>query len=167
MPTYLLTITSATLTRDELMRVFRAFKSRRRRDGRGTWIYVGTCVMSATGAGGYHLHLLLWGSVHINSLNDDLAELGAGRASIKPIKPSPGIDPFANTLEVTAYVLGQEEPVFGTDNYQDNLARPKNKRALMRPQDSTLQKRKPELLIALDRAKDPAVPDDAVHRSPH
>ncbi len=149
------------------MRVFRAFKSRRRRDGRGSWIYVGNCVMSTTGDAGYHMHLLLWESMHVNSLNDDLAGLGAGKAYITKIEPSAGIGPLANVLDVTAYVLGQEESVFGRDNYLENIPRPPSKRALLMPQRKTLQERKPELLLALDRAKDPAVPDDAVYRPLH
>ena len=149
------------------MRGFRALKNRRRRDGRGTWIYVGYRVASSSGAAGYHLHLLLWESVHIISLNTDLAELGLGKAHIEKLEPLAGVDPFVNAMGAVAYVLGQEEPVFGTAKHRQNLPRPKSKRALLKPQDRTLQARKPELLLALNRAKDPTVPDDALLQPLH
>jgi hypothetical protein len=158
-PTHHLTITS-NLSRDEVLHRFGLLK-RRWATVRGyPWIYVGTCVVTADGKAGHHLHLLLWEQVFMKTFNRHLKDLGFGHAKIDQIKPRDGTDPFTAAFGITAYVLGQEEAVLGAKDHLENQRRPKGERAFLMPQRSTLAARNPKLLEARDDARNPALTDD-------
>jgi hypothetical protein len=156
-PTHHLTITSK-LGRPEFMDRFADLKKRIKRR-RGPLIYVGVAA-AGLGDGGYHAHLLLWGYQHLPPLHGDLRDLGLGWPHIERIRTRPG--PALDALTTTAYVLGQEEPVFGSRKHCENGERPRSKRRFLTPHRATLAKHHPQLLAALDAASDPTVPDEAL-----
>jgi hypothetical protein len=159
LPTHLLTVNS-TASRKEVMHAFSKLKKRILRDRGRPLMYVGTCARSSTGAGGYHLHLLLWEYKHMKALLPDLRDVGLGGAKIDPLVPNEDTTAIKNAIITAGYVFGQEEPVFGTDKHLKNLLRPKGAYSALKPQGETLAQYHPELLAALDKAKDPALPDD-------
>ena len=67
-----------------------------------------------------------------------------------------------DALATTAYVLGQEQPVFSGKKHLENAERPRSKRRFLTPQRGTLAKHHPQLFAALDVANDPTVPDEAL-----
>lgn len=142
----------------------------RSRSTRRPLIYVGSIAQS--GAGGYHAHMLLWEHLHLGMLRGHLRELRLGRPCIRhiptttfpagPLTIEDHVTSLCNLAEVgrtTAYVLGQHEPVFGSDHHRRHAARQRSKRRYLRPLAPTLETHKPELLAAVEAAKDRTVTD--------
>ena len=154
-PTHVLTIHSK-LERPEFMREFAKFKKRYRRDRYRPLIYIGK-VAAGKGGGGYHVHLLLWQSLNYNALHGYVRGLTFGPPQVEQITLSE--DPANLPLRVVAYVLGQEEPVFRSEEHARHRAHPKSAWRHIRPQRPTLERYQPKLLAALDIAESPAVPD--------
>jgi hypothetical protein len=152
-----LTLTSVSLDRDELATAWSRFRKRIARERRmpDNLVYVGVPVQS-TGAG-YHLHLLLWADyLHSATLKGHARATGFGpNLRIRRIGESP-----RDKVRTTTYVLGQCEAVFGSRHHLSNAARPKSKRAYLRPHDATLAKVAPEVLSAFHRAKAQHLSDD-------
>jgi hypothetical protein len=106
------------------------------------------------GDGGWHAHMLVWEEPYITGLIRHAVKAGLGRIDVKPIHA----DPMAALAEAV-YVLGQTESVFGTDIHERHRERPVGARRFSHSQASTLKKHHPELLHALELAKDPALTD--------
>jgi hypothetical protein len=158
-PKYHLTIDSK-LGRSSFMREFAKLKQRLAAERRTPLIYFGT-VAKGQGHGGYHGHFLLWKSLHYNTLHRHIGELELGSAHVDPITSD---NPAKTPFRVVAYVVGQEEPVFGSDEHARHEQRLKSGRSFLRPQARTLAQHRPELLTALDLAKSPAVSDVELYR---
>ena len=158
-PTHHLTITSALAERSEFLGAFAALKKRITRRRARPLIYVGT-VANGLGDAGYHAHLLLWGYQHLRILKGEARAVGLGHLHIERVRQEPY--PAIESVLATTYVLGQEQPVFGSGKYLDNKARARSKRRFLMPQRQTLAEHRPQLLAALDVAIDPTVPDDAL-----
>ena len=160
-PTHHLTLHGAGLGRKELQRAWEHLRKRlaRERPSVGLPLYIGTAVR-ASGADGWHMHLLLWNYVHAPVLHKHVRELGLGSGHIERI-PSPEIDP-GGALTRIAYVLGQEEPVFGSRHDRRHDDRVAGNHRLLKPQMATLQQRAPGIFAALQAAKDPDVTDETL-----
>jgi hypothetical protein len=149
---------NSRLERDAFMRGFAKLKQRIASERRPL-VYVGV-VARGKGDAGYHGHFLLWTSLHYNTIHKHLRELGLGRGLVKVIDyKRPEVVP---ALRVAAYVFGQEEAVFRSVQHEHHRARPKSARRFLHPQRETLRRLKPELLTALDLAKDPTLSDVAL-----
>jgi hypothetical protein len=158
-----LTLTSVSLGRDELAAAWSLFRKRIARERRmpDNLVYVGVPAQSA-GNAGYHLHLLLWGGyLHDATLRGHARQTGFGtNLRNTPIGGSP-----RDKLSTTSYVLGQCESIFGSRHHLGNAARPKGKRAYLRPHDATLAAVAPEVLSAFDRAQSKHLSDDELAQS--
>lgn len=159
-PTHHLTIDS-TLERRDFTREFAKLKQRLKRDRGRPLIYFGT-IAAGKGKGGYHGHFLVWQSLHYNTLHRHLRELDLGSAHVEPIALD--LNPAVFPLRVVAYVVGQEEAVFASDEHARHQSRLKSGRSFLHPQRTTLARYGPQLLVALDLAKTPAVSDVELYR---
>lgn len=134
------------------------FKKRmnRARNRSRPFIYLGTRA-DGLGAGGEHLHLLLWDYLWKDSLARQTRELGLGSPCIRSVTSDP-LDPIRPAWPI-AYVLGQQQPIFGTEHHHRHKPRAKYQRRLLVPQRATLAEHQPELLSALEAAKSPSISD--------
>ncbi len=155
-PTHMLTIDTKDHARGELLDVWtKRLRPRieRRRSRTTPLPYVATFPRSAT-HGGYHIHMLLWDWLLANTLHAQCAELGLGHPRIRTLNWAHGGHPGADGV---AYVLRQEQPVFGSLHHTRHMARPKYKRWLHHPQH--LKDTKPNLFRGLSAAKSASVQD--------
>lgn len=158
-PTHMLTIDSKDRSRGPMARDFRKLVKRINRARSKPFIYVATLARSETGSG-YHIHALLWEYLHVPWLGGHCKDLGLGWPHIDQIpEPGPG-DP--NTWGPVAYVLTQHGGAFGADQSRRHEPVPKGGRKLLYPQKKTLAGYSPELLSALEMAKDSCVPDETL-----
>jgi hypothetical protein len=157
-PTYFVTISTADATHEELARMFRELVPRveRRRSTRKPLIYVRSFAQGL-GNGGCHLHMLLWENPYICSYLGQSRELGLGRLDVQKIDSTP-----VDALLHACYVLGQNEPVFGTNTHEHHQELGGGKRRFGYPQTKTLEKYRPELCCVLDLAKDRSVSDETL-----
>ena len=156
-PTHHLTVTSQLLDRHEFIDAFELLRAHMMRvadQAHRPFIYLGV-VANACGKGGWHGHFLLWRSFPANSLRKHAVALGLGRQlKITLIGPT-----LLDRLYVARYVLSQHEAVFGSQHHADNHAREKHSRRYIASVEESLWKDKPELLHALQMAKNKAVTD--------
>jgi len=158
-PTNTLTIHSEDKSRREMTRSFQCIRKRFYRARKRPLIYVAT-VARANGGAGYHIHALLWSYVHAPMLGGWCKELGLGWPMLRQLDCAfPG---DLNYWAQGAYVLTQHDVAFGYRQDDRHERVPKFEHDLLHPQNRTLATHSPELLSALDMAKDPAVPDDAL-----
>ena len=127
----------------------------RRKSRLGIPLIYFTVFAQGLGAAGCHLHLLLWDYPPMPMYHGQARALGLGNVHVERITPSTP----ENVLRVVSYALGQQEPVFGTTTHRHHQPRVKHQRRWGCPQRRTLEEHKPELLSALDLAKDKAVSD--------
>lgn len=159
-PTHFLTLQTASASQKELAKSFRLLVrriTRRKSRPEVPLVYFGSFAQGY-GAAGCHLHILLWDFPYMPMYHGQVKALGLGNAHVKQITPS---NP-ENVLRVVSYTLGQQEPVFGTSRSRDHRPRAKYQRRFIHPQRKTLAEHKPELLTALDLAKDKAVSDQSL-----
>jgi hypothetical protein len=163
-PFALLTLDSASMTRDVAVSAFRRLVQRL-----NYWLHLGHplvyyAVPACSSAGlGWHIHAIVWDFLLKAVLNDHAHEVGFGLPYIKRIdRPE---EKLRGTLAAVSYVTGQAEPVFGLRVHERHVPRPAAKRGYLLPQGRTIEQSRPELLSMLDRAKDKAVTDDALLRS--
>jgi hypothetical protein len=158
-PTHHLVITTVGGSQGDLMDMFRRLVRRieRRRSSRLPLIYFGT-VAEGTYEGGFHMHLILWEYQHMPMYHGQMRALGLGVPNIEMIDP---LTPD-NVLRVVAYVLGQQESVFGTRKHLANRPRDPFKRRYIHPQLKTLERYHPELFVALSLAEDKSVSDETL-----
>jgi hypothetical protein len=156
-PSHHLTIHSRQLGRDEMANAWRCFVKRidRAREGRRL-VYLATLAKSQT-HDGYHVHALLWEFLYARIAHKHCRELGLGKPHLSRV-PSWREDSLT-ALRMTSYVLGQHEAIFGTTHHQRHAARSPNARRLLSPLPSTLAKKAPALLSALESGKDKSVSD--------
>lgn len=114
--------------------------------------YVGT-LTKALGAAGWHFHFLLWGDhVYWEPLTGHCRTVGLGYPRISSIKATP-----QDQLMCTSYVLGQNVRVFDDRHAGQDLRSEVASRgswSLLRQHESTLASIAPEVLSALQNARD-------------
>jgi hypothetical protein len=120
-------------------------------------IYVAN-VAQSKGGRAFHVHVLLWEYIHSPVLIGHCKALGLGQPKLRQLPSDPTGD--ANYWQQVVYIVGQQEPVFGSDEFKRHEERPKFARRLLYPAPSTLKQHAPDLLSALQAAKDPSVPDE-------
>jgi hypothetical protein len=153
-PTHHLVVTTAEHSREELAKAWRRFVRRiERRRGHKPLIYVGSFA-KGYGNAGWHLHLLLWDWPHLPTYLGQAREVGLGWVVVRPIKQTP-----IDALAAARYVLGQQEPVFGSRAHRRHVQRAKFERAFITPQRETLERWKPDLFVALNMAQSESVSD--------
>lgn len=159
-PTHHVTYTTEAAGYDDVAHSFRLLVRRieRHRHASGPLMYIGT-IAQGLGAGGCHLHLLLWEFPPVRVWRPQGKAVGLESVHLEPIRSGP-----TNRLAVASYVLGQHESVFGTTKHLENAQHPKGKRILLMPQASTLKKHNPKLFVALDLAKSQSVSDENLCR---
>ncbi len=165
-PSHFLTIDSRHHDRDAFVASWRRLVKRLARlrgRSRRPLIYVATIAKSKRPNGGYHLHALLWEYLHLPVLRKHVRASGLGHPDIRHV-PSPGAD-YTQVLRVTAYVLGQHEPVFGNRHSGRHYPRRQGARRYLLPQRATLRNHHPSLLAALERAESLTVTDDVLVRA--
>ena len=160
-PTHLVTVHSKDKSREEMAQLFRRLVKRinRSRGNARPLIYVAT-IAAAKGNSRHHVHALLWEYIHASTLGGYCREFGLGWPEIRQLSQEfPG---DAEYWASVSYALTQHEPAFGTDHHQRHEPIPKFGRGLLYPHCSTLAEHCPQLLSALDQAKDPAVSDESL-----
>jgi hypothetical protein len=136
----------------------------RARTSRRPLIYLGT-KPNGYGNGGEHMHLLLWDYVPVGTLLKHCRQLGIGTPRIEEIRHR---NQPALVARPIAYVLGQQEAVFGTAEHERHMPREKYRRRWLRPHRSTLADHNPELLSAIEAAESESVSDrDLILRVPY
>jgi hypothetical protein len=153
-PTNTLTIHSKDKSREEMARDFRCIVKRYERARGRPLIYVATVARAESG-NGYHAHALLWQYVHAPCLAGWCKDLGLGWPKLERLAWEILGDP--NDWAQVAYVLTQHDEAFGYTQRDRHEPIPKYARRLLYPQKRTLAKHCPDLLSALEMAKDPAV----------
>ncbi len=156
-PTHSITLTSKDLDHEGAAKAFAVWLKQinRRRSRSYPFIYFGTIARSKEGEGGAHIHLLAW-----EFLREDVGQ-GQSRVSDEatfatwPIQALCG----SSALSRSPMPVGQHESVFGSTNHRSNEPLPKNKRAHLVPQASTIAQVQPQLLSGLELAKDRSVSD--------
>jgi hypothetical protein len=162
-PTHFLTIDSS-LDRAEFGRCFAKLKKRLRRDRYQPLVYVAT-LASGLGDGGCHAHLVLWKSLCFNRLAWQVEDVGFGQCRLSPVESYE--EATGTPIRLASYVLGQHEPVFRSRHHVRHQERAKFARRFSHPQRPTLGRYHPELLAALDLAKNPAVTDQDLYARLH
>lgn len=155
-PTHAITLTSKDLDHDGAAKAFAVWLKQinRLRTRSYPFIYFGTIARSKEGEGRAHIHLLAWEFLPKTWVRD---RAGFGRGHIRYLA-DPGTLRFERFVPVT-YAVGQHESVFGSINHRSNEPLPKNKRAHLVPQASTIAQVQPQLLSGLELAKDRSVSD--------
>lgn len=153
-PTHHLILSSADLGRDELGAAWGKLRKRIVRKTKRPLVYVATPACTSRGTG-YHLHVLLWEFIWRPMVVAQAREVGFGdRPFIKQIGGTP-----LDRLTQTAYAIGQQHPVFGSEHHKANRSREKFKRTTFRSVQTTLRKHNPKLLSALRDAETGSVSD--------
>jgi hypothetical protein len=163
LPAYQLTITTVAMAQPELARAFGLLVpriERRKARKRVPLIYIGVYAMG-TGDAGAHLHLLLWERPYMPSWHGQTKALGLGNPHVERVAP---MEPL-NILRTVGYVLGQQEPVFGSRGHERHEPRLKNQRRFVQPQARTLEVHHRELFRATQLAKDQSVSDKTLFES--
>ena len=174
LPTHLLTIDSTYATPTELHAAWRRLVKRvNRQNGNRDWIYFATVSRSSCGGGGYHVHALLWNFIYLPRLLGHTRKVGLGKPQIEQLDTATRricrmLDPpctarhlrLVDAVKAAAYVIGQHEPVFGSTQHLRHVCRLRWNRRYIYPQRRTLERNLPELLAALERARDPTAADD-------
>ena len=165
-PTHTLTIHSESASRSEMARLFRRLVKRinrgliKRSPQRPVrLIYVATA-WCAQGSPRYHVHALLWNYLHAPVVIGHCKALGLGMPKLQPLQAD-GTD--VNYWTQVAYILTQHEPAFGTRHHRRHEPLSANGREFMYPQNATLRAHCPQLLSALQLAKDPTVCDETLY----
>jgi hypothetical protein len=158
-PRAMATFDSAALARSEAItsyqRLVRGLSRRGHHRRPLLYFAVPSCGIGATG---YHIHALFWSYVHWPVLHAEARRAGFGAAWIRPVT-DPIID-LRGAVSGVAYVLGQDEAVFGTTAHQRHRPLPRYKRWHLMNQKRTAQRNCSQLFDNLEMAKDKAVPDD-------
>jgi hypothetical protein len=160
-PTHHMTLTTSDMTQPELADAFDLLKlriERSRKSRNFRLVYFGVYAQGK-GDGGCHLHLLLWQWPYIPLWLGHARDLGIGRLKVKRISPSTP----DNVLRTVGYVLGQNESVFGTRKQYENEPREKHKHGFAKNHATTLEKHNPELLRAIELAKDKSLSGETLY----
>lgn len=159
-PTHFLTLQTVGANQKELAKTFPLMKKRigRRKSRPDLPVIYFSVFAQGLGAAGCHLHLLLWDYPPMPMYHGQAKALGLGNVHVERITPSTP----ENVLRVVSYALGQQEPVFGTTPHRHHQPRAKHQRRWGCQQRKTLEEHKPELLSALDLAKDKSVSDQSL-----
>lgn len=165
-PNHTLTLDSNLGSRAEVVKAFRNFVkridralARRRPRDPERLVYMAT-IATARGSNRFHVHALLWQRLHAPVVHGHARDVGFGGVMLRRLPEDLRGD--VHYWNQAAYVLGQQEPVFGTKHHERHEDRPVWGRRVLHPQASTLARHCPNLLSALQAAKDPALPDDAL-----
>lgn len=159
-PTHHLILSTVGGGRKDLGDGFRRLVRRIERRKHRSLIYFGTAA-EGFGEGGFHMHLLFWEYQDMSMYHGQTRAVGLGKPDVERIDP-PEPD---NVLRVVSYVLGQQEPVFGTRKHAANQPRKSYKRRFNNPHMKTLEQHRPELFVGLTLAKDKSLSDEALFES--
>lgn len=156
-PERFLTLDSLALSYDQAAAAFHALiKNLNRKPKVAAPIIYFACIARSTGHEGHHVHALLWTFLHQPTLIGAASELGFGKTS--HIKACPTSSP-AVRLNAVGYVLGQKESVLDSEQHLRHEPHPPRKRHFLYPQRETLATHAPQLLSALEQARDRTVTD--------
>jgi hypothetical protein len=160
-PLSFLTLDSPSMSRDEAIRAYRCFVKRynRKRSGSTPLIYYATVPRSVGGSAGHHIHALVWEYVPFPVAVGAARAVGLGGPRFSLITAEQ--DLYFGLRGVT-YVMGQQEPVFGRTHQNRHMAREKHKRAYLNSSRKVIGRHLPQLLAAIDLAKDPMVTDESL-----
>lgn len=135
------------------------YRTKRGRHGEAPLIYIATAAVTLQANGGHHMHVLVWNEhVELKVLRPRAIECGFGPPRISKIVADV-TNPCAADTQI-AYVLEQHRPIFGSTNHLANAPLAPGQQMLWTPSRKTLKLYKPELLSALDMAKDQSITDN-------
>lgn len=160
-PTHHLTLDSEDLTRSGMSEAWVKFLKRlnRKKSNPRPLMYLAHPAVK-TGARGYHLHVLLWEFLYLPMVIKAASATGFGGPHITQIPDFK--DDLRTSLHMVAYVLGQEDEVFGVGNDGRHRPRPPHKRNYLYPSRRTLAVHSPTLLSAIQQAGDRSLSDGAL-----
>jgi hypothetical protein len=152
-PTHLLTLNSADLDRQESASAWVLFRKHLERKRGRPLIYLSAPARSV-GGGGYHRHVLLWEFLYAPTLHGIARKVGFGGPDIQRIGES-----VEDKLFATVYVFGQTESVLGSAHHRRHRDRGQWAHRFSRTSDEVLKRLNPQLLSALEMARDRSVSD--------
>ena len=156
-PAHSLTLTSALACPAEANESFAKFRKRIEYEIGSPFIYFATLAKSAKGHAGWHFHIVHWnGFIHVNKIRAHA--LGSGFEKWVKVDYLPRKTALEQ-LDILAYLPRQHERVFDSHVHARHEPRRKGGRTIQKPHDKTLAKHQPKLLSAINRARDPSIPD--------